>query len=185
MALRTHRISLFLTVAFSGLSLISLAVAEDYSSEIKNKSVQAEIINNDAKKIGMITVRKASGGVLIHIKAQNMPAGFHGMHFHKKGDCSDHMSFKSAEGHIDPHSKPHGFLNIKGPHEGNLPNLIVGKDGTVEVELYSTLVTIGEGDSDLIDEDGSALIVHINPDDHFSQPIGGSGGRIACAVIRK
>ena len=35
----------------------------------------------------------------------------------------------------------------------------------------------------LMDEDGSALIIHEAEDDHISQPIGGAGGRVACAVI--
>ena len=36
----------------------------------------------------------------------------------------------------------------------------------------------------LKDADGSALVIHANPDDHMSQPIGGAGARIACGVIR-
>ena len=35
----------------------------------------------------------------------------------------------------------------------------------------------------LLDEDGSAVIIHEQPDDHLTQPIGGAGGRIACGVI--
>ena len=36
----------------------------------------------------------------------------------------------------------------------------------------------------LLDADGSALVIHANPDDHSSQPIGGAGDRVACAVIK-
>ncbi len=36
----------------------------------------------------------------------------------------------------------------------------------------------------LMDADGSAVVIHANPDDHKSQPIGGAGDRVACAVIR-
>ncbi len=35
----------------------------------------------------------------------------------------------------------------------------------------------------LLDEDGSAVIIHEHPDDHLTQPIGSAGGRIACGVI--
>ena len=35
----------------------------------------------------------------------------------------------------------------------------------------------------LLDEDGSAVIIHDMPDDHLTQPIGGAGGRIGCGII--
>jgi Cu-Zn family superoxide dismutase len=35
-----------------------------------------------------------------------------------------------------------------------------------------------------MDADGAALVIHANPDDYRSQPIGGAGDRVACAVIR-
>lgn len=148
-------------------------------------SFESKIINNGGKEIGSLKLTQGTQGVVISISAKDLPPGYHGMHFHAKGDCSDLGKFKSAGGHVDPHKKPHGFLNQKGPHEGNLPNLIVAKDGTVEVELYSSLVQLKAGDAKLLDEDGSALIVHVNKDDHSSQPIGGSGGRIACSVIKE
>ena len=36
----------------------------------------------------------------------------------------------------------------------------------------------------LMDADGAALVIHANPDDYRTQPIGGAGDRVACAVIR-
>lgn len=142
------------------------------------------IINNKGEKIGTIKLRQGTEGILINIKAKDLPPGYHGMHFHKVANCSDHEHFKMAEGHVDPDKKPHGYLNEKGPHEGNLPNLIVAKDGRVEVELYSHMVSLKEGKANLLDADGSAFIIHTNPDDHVSQPIGGAGARIACAEIK-
>jgi Cu-Zn family superoxide dismutase len=40
------------------------------------------------------------------------------------------------------------------------------------------------GTAPLLDEDGSAFIIHENADDHMTQPIGGAAGRIACGVIK-
>ena len=147
-------------------------------------AVQADIFNNDGITIGSVTVEQTTQGVLVDLQAEALPPGYHGMHFHAVGDCSDLSAFKSAGGHVNPFGTPHGFRNPEGPHEGNLPNLVVAADGTVEVELYSDLVTLTEGPAKLLDEDGSSLIIHTNQDDHYSQPIGGSGGRIACAVIQ-
>jgi Cu-Zn family superoxide dismutase len=145
---------------------------------------QADLLDNSGKAIGTVQVEQGHKGVLVHLKAKDLPPGAHGMHFHAVGDCSDLEAFKSAGGHVNPFDQPHGFRNPDGPHEGNLPNLIVAGDGTVEVELYSDLVALDSGAAKLLDEDGTALIIHTDQDDHYSQPIGGSGGRIACAVIK-
>ncbi|MET0293901.1 MAG: superoxide dismutase family protein, partial [Phenylobacterium sp.] len=40
-----------------------------------------------------------------------------------------------------------------------------------------------ESGAALADADGSALVIHAAADDHISQPIGGSGARIACGVL--
>ena len=53
--------------------------------------------------------------------------------------------------------------------------------------MFSTFVTAkGSATSTaLMDADGSALIVHANADDGLTQPIGGAGERVACALIPK
>jgi len=55
------------------------------------------------------------------------------------------------------------------------------------VELYSQLVVLRPGTSTtvpaLLDADGSAIVIHANPDDHMTQPIGGAGARVACGAI--
>ena len=144
----------------------------------------ATIINNDGSEIGEAKFTQGTEGVLINISITDLPPGPHGMHFHEKGTCSDHDHFKKAGGHIQ-HEKASGFLHPEGPHAGNLPNLIVHEDGTATVELYSSFVSIEGEKFPLLDEDGSTLMIHINPDDHITQPIGGAGARIACGVIKK
>ena len=42
---------------------------------------------------------------------------------------------------------------------------------------------VSDGEAALLDADGTALVIHAEPDDHLTQPIGGSGPRIACAVF--
>ena len=80
----------------------------------------------------------------------------------------------------------HGLLNPKGPDMGDLPNLYVGADGTGQAQAFSTLVSWkgAGGRPALADADGSALVVHANADDGKTQPIGGAGDRVACAVIK-
>ena len=144
---------------------------------------EGTLINNEGNDIGHIALWQGSEGVVIRIEAEDLPPGRHGMHFHAIGNCSDHAKFKSAGGHVMAEQRPHGFFHEDGPHDGNLPNLVVGQNGHVNVELHSGMVTLNGYTAPLLDDDGSALIVHTNPDDHHSQPIGGSGARIACAEI--
>jgi Cu-Zn family superoxide dismutase len=54
-------------------------------------------------------------------------------------------------------------------------------------EVFTPFVTLaGGGDKPaLLDADGSAVVIHARADDYTSQPIGGAGDRVACAVIGK
>ena len=140
----------------------------------------------DGASIGEVTVTPTPNGVLLRVEAKGLPPGWHGMHFHEKGDCGD-PGFKNAGAHV--HAKTpvvHGLLNADENDSGDLPNLYVAADGTATVEFYSTFVSLkGEGGRPaLLDVDGSALVVHTSPDDYKTQPIGGAGARIACAVIQ-
>lgn len=172
---------LSIAVIMAALLYTGSALAHGHIGE----QAHSTIIDNTGKKIGQARYIQGNEGVVIEIEVTNLPAGKHGLHFHTVGSCEDHQSFKKAKGHIMPSEKPHGYLNPEGPHEGNLPNIIVQKDGTTQVELYSDLVSISGHDNKpaLLDEDGSALIIHEKEDDHKTQPIGGAGARIACGVI--
>lgn len=141
--------------------------------------IVADILGSNGHIIGKATFRQGSIGVLANIEAKKLPAGAHGMHLHAVGTC-DHMEhFKTASGHINPDEKEHGFLNPNGPEKGDLPNIIVDEDGTAAVELFLPQVDV----KDLLDENGTSLMIHESPDDHMTQPIGGSGARIACGVL--
>jgi len=162
-------------LSFSNLA----AVAED-------KPLSADLLGAGGAKIGTITLTGAPKGVLLRIEAKGLTPGWHGMHFHEKGDCSD-PKFANSGGHVHIATPVvHGLLNKDANDFGDLPNLYVAADGSAEVELYSTLVSMkGEdGRAALLDADGSALVIHEKPDDYKTQPIGGAGGRIACGVIK-
>ena len=137
-------------------------------------------------EVGTATLTQAPRGVLLKVEVKGLAPGWHGLHFHEKADCGQ-PDFKSAGAHVHEHaSVVHGLLNPDATEAGDLPNLHVGADGTGAAEVLSTLVTLkaSGGRSELLDADGSALVIHEKADDHRTQPIGGSGARIACGVIR-
>ena len=178
-----HYLLLSLILGLSGVVIGHNHASHEASAHHK---AQSFIINNQGNRIGQAEYTQGSAGVLIEIQVTGLPPGKHGMHFHKVGNCDDVAGFKNAKGHIMPTGKPHGYLHPEGPHEGNLPNLIVGQDGTAHVELYTELVSLHSESNQpaLLDSDGSSLIIHINEDDHKTQPIGGAGARIGCGVIQ-
>ena len=144
----------------------------------------ATMINTDGATVGSALFYEGTQGVVMRLAVEGLAPGVHGMHFHAIGTCDDdEAGFKATGGHVMPFGKPHGFMHPEGPHAGNLPNLIVGDDGSAVIELYSNLVTLTDGEAALMDADGSTLIIHENEDDHLTQPIGGAGGRIACGVV--
>ena len=174
----THRT---LTTAFS-LALWSGLVSAQTAPEVRTSSLK----DANGQVIGQVTVTAVPNGVVLRVQAKGLAPGWHGMHFHEKADCSD-PAFKLAGGHV--HAKTpvvHGMLNADFNDAGDLPNLYVNADGSATVELYSTLVTLHDSGARpaLLDADGSALVIHANPDDYRSQPIGGAGARVACAPIQ-
>ena len=122
------------------------------------------------------------GDVHVNVQVKGVPAGLHGIHIHAVGSCSP--TFAAAGGHYNPLGHQHGLENPSGPHAGDLPNLVVNEDGVGHLDASTDRVTLSEGAATLFDADGSAFIIHANPDDQVTDAgNGGSGARIACAVV--
>lgn len=135
--------------------------------------------------IGRLTLRGGPNATVarIQINAGGLTPGWHGLHFHAVGDCSDPGKYEASKGHVNHTGAKHGLLNPEGPDAGDLPNVFAAADGSVNAEVSSHVARM-LGQNGLKDADGSALIIHANEDDHQAQPIGGAGGRVACAVIK-
>lgn len=127
---------------------------------------------------GRATATEVTGGLRFTLDAQALPPGTHGAHVHMVGRC-DAPEFTTAGAHWNPTARQHGTMNPAGPHEGDLPNLIVGTDGrgTLAITVPGATMT------GLLDADGAAMLVHAAPDDLKTDPSGNSGARIACGVF--
>jgi len=140
--------------------------------------------NTKGEEIGEATLSQVQDGVLISLEAGHLPPGLHGFHIHEKGIC-EAPTFESAGPHFNPTNKKHGFENPEGPHAGDLPNIEVKEDGTVQVEIVAKMVTLeADKENSLLQDEGTSLIIHSEADDYYSQPAGNSGDRIACGVIK-
>ena len=167
------------------IAIVALAAAVAPALSPAAGVAGADIVDTSGARIGTATFEQTPGGVLMYVEVTGLPPGAHGIHLHAAGACTP--DFKAAEGHINPDKVKHGLRHPEGPDNGDLPNLFVAADGSARAEFYTTRVAVeGGGDlPSLLDADGSAVIIHDQPDDHLTQPIGGAGGRIACGVIEK
>lgn len=150
------------------------------TSAADRADLRTDLLDRSGEPIGQVLVFGGPHGLILRVQGQGLPAGLHGAHLHVVGDCSDaEAGFKAAKGHINLTGAEHGLLNPKGYHVGsNFPNFWFGGNAFV-VEAFIGDLTLEQA----LDEDGFTLIIHENEDDHMSQPIGGAGGRIACAAF--
>lgn len=147
-------------------------------------SATAELRDAGARVVGQATLTEVSGGVRIVLEARGLPPGEKAVHLHAVGTC-DPPDFTSAGDHVNPQKKLHGILNPEGPHAGDLSNITIEANGTGRLETFIDRVTLGAGTTTVLDDDGTALVVHANPDDFRTDPTGNSGPRIACGRLEK
>lgn len=147
----------------------------------------AVFIDAEDEPVGAAFLRGAPTGIFIRVAVDGLSPGWHGIHFHKVGDCSDGVDgFKKSGPHVDPDDHEHGLMQSDGAERGDLPNLYAGRKGLAVAEFFRPGVAVWAAQNDLsalIDEDGFAVVVHAASDDQTSQPIGGAGARVACAAF--
>jgi len=166
----------------AALALSAGVYAHDHS---EHGTGHAEMIDNDGDTVGHIHLRQGPNGVLFNLELRGLEAGMKAIHIHSVGTCGDHEEgFQDSGGHLNPDDKKHGLMNPEGPDAGDLNNFYVHSDGYARAELFNERVSLdGSHGAALLGGEGTALVIHENPDDHYSQPIGGAGSRIACGVI--
>ncbi len=140
---------------------------------------------------GSLTEKASEEGVKevdIALFVEGLPPGKHAVHIHEVGTCDP---CSAARGHFDP-----GHFGMSNPdgnhpfHSGDLVNIELretGPDNAVGAMQHTTSrVSLSPGPLSIFDQDGSAFIIHVDPDTYCSQgeAAGCAGGaRAACGVI--
>lgn len=168
-------LSAFLFALAAACDNVSVRINQD--DAIGEEVARGLLVGTDGANVGGFTFTQGISGLLLYVEVESLTPGGHGIHLHSVGACSP--DFKASAGHINTVDKPHGLLNPDGVHDGDLPNIYAASDGTAKAEIFTTLVVL----ETLLDDDGSAVVIHAQPDDHTTQPIGGAGDRVACGVI--
>ncbi|MCY3886752.1 MAG: superoxide dismutase family protein [Chloroflexi bacterium] len=162
--------------------LAAAACSDDGAPGAVGATARAALAAPNGDGMGAATLTQTPTGVLITAEVRGLSPGAHGFHIHGTGACAP--DFTAAGSHFAPGGEPHGFLHEDGPHAGDLPNIHVGEDGTGRADYFTAAVTLAAGaDHSLFDADGSAFIVHADPDDYLD--VASAGARIACGVIER
>jgi Cu-Zn family superoxide dismutase len=144
----------------------------------------ATLRDAQGKAIGTATFTPGDGGTRIAVAVAGVAPGSHGFHVHAVGKCEG-PDFKSAGGHFNPGGKEHGLENPKGSHAGDVPNLVVGPDGTGKGDFLARGASLEPGPGSLFPDGGTAVVLHAAPDDMKSDPAGNAGARIGCGVVTR
>jgi len=170
-----------LLAVVSALTLVTASAGSTLADGARHAS--ATFVDASGVQIGLARLTEDSTGrVHVSVHVQGLAPGLHGIHIHAVGSCSP--TFAAAGGHYNPLGDQHGLDNPEGPHAGDLPNLAVNEAGIGQLDATTDRVTLSPGVATLFDATGSAFIIHANPDDQVTDAgNGGSGARIACAVI--
>jgi Cu-Zn family superoxide dismutase len=170
-------------LAFSAVLLASATpgLAQGYAA---TDTVKGTFISAKEQPLGTATLTQTPTGVLIQMDVRDLPPGERAFHIHKTGKCDAATKFESAGAHLAADGKEHGYQSAGGPHSGDMPNQTVDQSGHLKADVLAHGMTLKRGDEgSLLDDDGSALVIHAKADDYRSQPSGAAGDRIACAVI--
>ena len=159
----------------------------------------ADLVDAEGASRGTVQFAETGGGTLITVDGTGLPPGFHGLHIHTTGQCEpdsekpgepgERGAFLSAGGHL---AGPDGDAGHP-EHAGDLPPLYVTEDGSARIVTLTDRL-----DRDLLlDEDGSAVMIHEKSDnlaniperyapegpDEDTRSAGDGGSRIACGVL--
>lgn len=185
-----------LLLAVGAVSVLAQEATPEVAPPGTQQAATAQILNVNGEEVGVATFAPADNLVLVYAEFVNLEPGFHGFHIHETGECdaSAETPFSTAGGHYNPQSDVHPN------HAGDLLPIYVMQDGRAALSFVTDRFTIAE----LLEGDGSAVMVHANRDnlahipDRYGVPEGSemvpdemtlaggdSGDRVACGVLQE
>jgi Cu-Zn family superoxide dismutase len=179
---RWRRVALAVAIVVAGAAAVAVPA---FAAGDGAEHASATIRDAGGNVIGTADFTEdARGDVHVNIHVDGLVPGLHGAHIHAIGVCDGTGAFASAGGHHNPGGAVHGTNHtpvpgVTFPHEGDLPNLTVNKNGVGHLNARTGYTSLDS----VLDADGAAIVVHAGVDDYTTNPTGNSGGRVACGVI--
>lgn len=195
------RLGVAALAALAATALVTSAVGGTGQKRQRGEATVAKLKDPGGRTLAKVRVRahRRRGTVLVRVRARGLKPGFHGFHVHEKGVCEAPSTnpegktgaFLSAGGHLKAGDQSHGH------HAGDMPSLFVDDRGRARASFAIDSFQL----ADLADADGSAVMIHADPDNFGNVPdrytsngergpdeetlkTGDSGDRVACGVVR-
>jgi superoxide dismutase, Cu-Zn family len=172
-------------------AILFLALQNPASAKEERFKATAEIIScSTSDPIGkaILTERRNDEGIKlvdVTVIAESLSEGKHGVHIHEVADCSP---CGDAGGHFDPGPASNPSPDGNHPfHMGDLINLEVNGKGEGVMHTTTSRVTLSPGPLSVFDANGSAIIIHVNPDTYCPDGVSAGcagGARAACGILQ-
>ncbi len=190
-------------------ALVGGTLLVNTSAARRSRGLTARVTDAAGVSLGVARfVPRKDKSVMVTARLRGLTPGFHGFHVHTTGICDPDATnegepspFYTAGGHYNPTGATHG------DHAGDMPGVLATQDGTA----YLSFVTDRFRTRDLMDDDGSAVILHAMEDnlahipattsdgepryhshaydtfgaDQDSLATGDAGARAGCGVVTK
>ena len=198
--MRSHSLSTRRTALLAGAAAsLALATGVSVAADLEATAEIQGCENKDIRGTARLVEQQSPEGikrVTVEMEVTGLSDGKHAVHIHQFGKCEP---CGAAGGHHDP--GPYGeprpdtaseevpAKDINHPyHMGDLINLDV-KNGKGTMQHVTNRITLSPGRLSILDEDGSAFIVHSQPDTYCDEETelrkGCAGGaRDACGIIK-
>ena len=191
--IRIVTLFLLMLMLFTATSTAQVNVENMFPDE-EDVLASAALMGADGEMIGGVVIAaiedEGEMGEMIGVWAMiwdGLEPGYHAFHIHSVGNCEHDgdSPFSSAAGHFNPDGTTHGA------HAGDLPSLYAMDNGGAGLIFITNAFTV----EDLLDDDGSAFVIHAGRDnfanipDRYGTPddatlgAGDAGSRVACGVI--
>ena len=145
---------------------------------------RVELTDPEGSILGSAVFTDSDQGVMVHVEVSGMTEGFHPMALYEVGLCEPENTSPTDPAAVGDFLSAGTVIGlgeaVEGTPAGALPPLLVTERGAGE----QTSLTGPTDLTELLDEDGSALIIQESVDTIADLPLFGEGGsRIACAVV--
>ncbi|MBL8311886.1 MAG: superoxide dismutase family protein [Burkholderiales bacterium] len=176
-----------LRTSLSLMTCVPLLACSSLTGKEKPLVATAEIrpttaaISSRVQPTGAVRMTQLTGSkMLVEAEIRGLrPFAEHGFNIQATADCSTDPARPGA--HFNPDGNPHNHPDQLIRHAGAMRNLRADSEGVARVREQIDIVTLAPGRYGI---DGLAIVVHRDPDDYVSQPVGNAGPRIGCGVVR-